>query len=103
MPHWSETKWLELGERKRIVWLLEKRGRKGLPIPAWWLPIARDYYELMKTEAQKSGDKRACRLYTTKQQVFSLMARRAKPNMDYERNPRFDCLRTGSPGDTKEA
>jgi len=93
MPHWSETKWLEIGERKRIVRLAEKRGRKGMTVPNWWLPIVRDYYEMMKTEALKSGDKRAYRAYSTKQTVYSLLARRAKSHMDYERNPKFDRLR----------
>jgi hypothetical protein len=93
MPHWSETKWLELGERRRIVKLAEKRGRRGETVPNWWLPIVRDYYEMMKTEALKSGDKRAYRAYSTKQTVFSLLAQRTKKNLGYEKNPAFDRFR----------
>jgi hypothetical protein len=66
MPHWSETKWIEIGERKRLAKLADERGRKGLTIPAWWFPVIRDYYEYLKRQALKDGDRRSYRQYTTK-------------------------------------
>lgn len=93
MPHWQGKKWIEIGERKRIVKLTEERGRKGLPVPAWWVAVVRDHYETLKNAALKSGDKRSYRAYSTKQIVFSLMAQKAKPHLECERDPRFDRLR----------
>lgn len=93
MPHWSENKWVELSERKRLVRLAAERGRMGTPIPAWWFPVIRDYYEYLKTSAKKAGDNRAYREYMTKQIVFSMLANRSKHSTNYEKNPNFDRYR----------
>lgn len=67
--------WCEFNQQKKMAIYSEKLIRKGLAPPSWYYPVLRDYYEIMKKSALKSGDKVMARRYAGKQIAFSMLAK----------------------------